>query len=396
LKCLDYNEDSVCDTLSEQWAISLADAVDQTLTFDYGVGDGAFAYGYGDGPSPTIEFYAAADTGGSDITLNCYSNLADLQGPVDPSNPNGGIDGFVITSATSTVPANFPTVRRDVLDFTFTSNIVNFAGFDGTDALNPTVEFCVKVTLGGVQYKELALKYAINLNGGIGAPDAFLVDAEEAADTQTSGATNVFLVDAEEAADTQTSVIYTTTAYVCDESGIESASDVTVTQGNTIYICLESDSLEAPVTGIQDLFLSTDNAVQVLYNANSVQRLTRSVNDCAGGKCIVEFLPGVDFFEALSATATNDVVISGDALLELGSLGSTRNLLTSKANPHRALQLPQKQIGAVSGGFVAIAGDDQSGAAPNGVASLTMLVIMAAAALALLYLIGSRSLVLML
>jgi hypothetical protein len=223
LKCLDYNEDNVCDTLTEQWAISLGDVVDQTLTFDYGAGDGDGAL---------IEFYAAATPGGSDSKLNCFSNVGDLQGQVDPSIPNGKIDGFVITATTTVVPANFPTVNRAVLDLTFTSDIVNFAGFDGSNALEPTVEFCVKVTLADVLYKELALKYTINLNGGIGTPSGD------------------FVVDADVATDAQTSVFYTATAYVCDESGNESdISGVTLTQGNNIYVCLESDSAEAPVTG---------------------------------------------------------------------------------------------------------------------------------------------------
>jgi hypothetical protein len=365
LKCLDYNEDSVCDTLSEQWAVSLAGVVDQTLTFDYGVGDGAFAYGLGDGDGALIEFYAAAVPGGSDTKNNCYSNLANLQGPVDPSLPNGGIDGFVITATNTVVPNNFPTVRRAVLDFTFTSDIVNFAGFDGSNPLIPTVEFCVKVTLGGVQYKEVALKYTIALNGEIETSDAFLVDAEVA--------------EADE-----TSVSYTATAYVCDIEGTALTTDVAVTQGKTIYVCLESDSAEAPVTGIQDLSLSTADATQVLHRTDSLQRLARSVNDCAGGKCIVEVFPGVDFFRALAdATVTTPVAITGEAVLGLGSLGNARHLLTGKTNPHRALQEEQIGIGEVSGSFDAVAGDEKSGAATNGVASLTMLGVMAAAALAL-------------
>jgi hypothetical protein len=173
---------------------------------------------------------------------------------------------------------NFPTVRRAVLDFTFTSDIVNFAGFDGSNPLIPTVEFFIKVTLGGVQYKEVALEYTITLNGEIETSDAFLVDAEVAADVETS-------------------VSYTATAYVCDIEGTALTIDVAVTEGNTIYVCLESDSTEAPVTGIQDLSLSTADTTQVLYRTNSVQRLARSVNDCAGGKCIVEVFPGVDFFK---------------------------------------------------------------------------------------------------
>jgi hypothetical protein len=308
-----------------------------------------------------IQFYAAAVPSGDDIKLNCYSNVAVLQGQFDSSITNGGIDGFVINTATTVDPNEFPLVKRTVLDFTFTSNVVNFAGFDGTDPLAPTVEFCVKVTLGDVQYKELALKYSINLNGNIDESDALLLDAEVAADEETS-------------------VSYTATAYVCDENGDVIDPTVTVTQGNTVFVCVESDSAEAPVTSIQDLRLVATAATQVLYNSNSVQRLARSVNDCAGGKCIVEVFPGVDFFAALSADTSQVCTLTGVAVLGLGSLPvRTRHLLTGKTNPRRDLQ---DQTGEVSGTFDAIAGDDKSGAATNGCAFLTMLGVMAAAALA--------------
>jgi hypothetical protein len=97
--------------------------------------------------------------------LNCFSNgLASQVAPVDQSN------GFDITTT-------YPEATTTVLDFTFTSGIVTFPGYDESDPLSPTVEFCVKVTLDDAHYRELAVNYTIDLDGNFDLIAAVDVDA---------------------------------------------------------------------------------------------------------------------------------------------------------------------------------------------------------------------------
>ena len=108
-------------------------------------------------------FFVTADlqNASEDLTLNCFSNGQAMPVTVDEST------GFDVTTS---YPDDFTTV----LDFTFTGGIVTFLGYDST---SPTVEFCVKITLGDAQYRKIAVRYTIDLNGLLQLISAAKVDA---------------------------------------------------------------------------------------------------------------------------------------------------------------------------------------------------------------------------
>ena len=131
-----FTDRSLLTASDRQWLVGPFEVIGQTLTLNYGSGDGV---------APSIEFFASSTPGSS-----CDGQSGILQDT---------LSGFaMVTSAIA---------GQTQLAISFESAISEFVGYDGSDPTNPTVEFCVKVTLGGSIFRQLAVKYAFILNGSI-------------------------------------------------------------------------------------------------------------------------------------------------------------------------------------------------------------------------------------
>jgi hypothetical protein len=107
----------------------------------------------------------ATTTDNENIKLNCFGESGAIQ---DSSPPGFGIE--TTTNDGETLLAI--TFKRATGD-----SVETFDGYYNTDSTAPTVEFCVKLTLGGKIFLQLAIKYTFSLDGAITIDNAVVLDA---------------------------------------------------------------------------------------------------------------------------------------------------------------------------------------------------------------------------
>jgi hypothetical protein len=151
--------------LEEKWRVGPLSITDQTLSLKYG------SIGDEDSTKRVIEFYARPTSRGGpttdndDIELNCFGESGAIQ-----DSPPAGFGIETTTNDGETLLAI--TFKRTTGD-----SIETFDGYDDTDSNAPTVEFCVKVTLGGRIFRQLAVKYTFTLDhGAITIDNAVVLD----------------------------------------------------------------------------------------------------------------------------------------------------------------------------------------------------------------------------
>jgi hypothetical protein len=157
-------EASGLTALEEKWRVGPFSVTGQTLSLKYG------SIGNEDAANRVIEFYARPTSSGGPTTdnekieLNCYGESGEIQ---DSSPAGFGIE-TTINDGETLLAITFKRADGD--------SIETFDGYDDTDSNAPTVEFCVKVTVGGKIFRQLAVKYTFTLDGAIGMNDAVVVN----------------------------------------------------------------------------------------------------------------------------------------------------------------------------------------------------------------------------
>jgi hypothetical protein len=364
----------VLTTLENQWLIEPIEVNGQTLTLNYGSGDGY---------PPIIEFFASVTPGSDDIQQNCDGQGGTLQ---------KNLLGYAIPLG-FTIISNSPVPGTTQLAFTFERAISDFVGYDGTVPTNPTVEFCVKVTLGRYDdsvSKELAVKFAFTLNGSVEIADAVVFNEDNPPrilEEEVEYGINAYRCDIDGAqvdrvpegrrCSSEEQVGMTSTEFpymiplpsdvsllescgsICvefaecfswmlaDEKCYTSTSeelllitdssqfskiqaftvnagncdDISVSPGESIYICLESDNEQASVASVSSLELKAQgtDAAQTVVDLGEAASL--ATGSCVAGKCQYEVILNQVLFKAISAEDTTTTLsVGGTAVMALGSL----------------------------------------------------------------------------
>jgi hypothetical protein len=139
--------------------------------------------------------------------------------------------------------------------------------------------------------------------------------------------------------------------------------------GESIYICLESESEQAPLAAISTVKLTAEgtDAAQTVVSDGLAASL--SSGSCVAGKCKYEVVLNQVMFEAISADDTTTTLsVGGTAVMGLGSLrdegvatvmevedsGTRRNLKIAASKEERSLE---KMVGDIRGEFEVVAAD---------------------------------------
>jgi hypothetical protein len=300
--------------LEEKWRVGPLTVTDQTLSLKYGsIGDNKTT-------NRVIEFYArpisrgGPTTGNENIELNCFSK----SGAIQASPPAGfGIE----TTINDREMLLAITFKRATWGATGDS-IESFDGYRNTDSNAFSVEFCVKLTVGGKIFRELAVKYAFTLDGAIRMNDAAVFN-----DDSTSE--NILKI-----------LEYGINAYLCDVAGVKKTeSEVFIGKSISIYICLESDNEQASASSVYDLSLTVGDklaspstykkqAVVSTDASGAVVVLNLIIESCADSKCTYEVILDHDMFEAIASKheGTTTITVIGNAKMELGTHAGRRSL----------------------------------------------------------------------
>jgi hypothetical protein len=306
--------------LEDDWRVGPFSVINQTLSLKYGsIGE--------DITERDIEFYARGTqaTGEENIDVNCFGQGGARRGSLSKEDdyPAGfGINTTVITGET-------------LLAITFKSSIERFAGYNKGTLNAPTVEFCVKVTVGGKIYRQLAVKYTFNLNGAFQMDNAIVFDED--------GTSEIIFTDVE----------YGIDAFLCDVAGVRKTASAAVTAGESIFICLESNNDQASVSFAYDLRLVAGNQSQAVVFTDedgAVQLSNLAIESCADGKCKYEVILDQVMFQAIASEVEAPTTISviGNAQMKLGILGIRRSLEIAPSMEGRSLE---EVVGEISGEF---------------------------------------------
>jgi hypothetical protein len=310
--------------LEEKWRVGPFAVTEQTLSLKYG------SIGDEDATKRVIELYARPTSSGGptntdneNIDLNCFGESGVIQ---NSSPPGFGIE--TTTNEGETLLAI--TFKRATGD-----SIETFDGYDGTDSNAPTVEFCVKVTLGGKIFRQLAVKYTFTLDGAIEIDNAVVFNED--------GTSENILKTLE----------YGSNAYLCDVAGAIKTESGQVVTGESIYICLESDNEQASVSSVSDLKLTALGKEQTVVSTDEKGAVTVSnlaIESCADGKCKYQVILDQAMFEAIASEQEGTITISvtGEANMEFGTLGIRRSLKIAPSKEERSLE---EVVGDISGEF---------------------------------------------
>jgi len=307
--------------LEENWRVGPFSVSKQTLSLKYG--------SIGDGGERAIEFYAKPNSIEDDnVEANCFDEGGLLQDPALLSSVGFGIDATIMAGETQ-------------LAITFDDSIQDFDGYNGGTSKAPTVEFCVKVTVGDKIFRQLAVRYAFTLDGAISIENAVVFNED--------GTSEEILV----------SVVYGINAYLCDAAGVEKDSGEDVIAGQSIFICMASDNEQAYLSSVGDLRLtsgivSTSSFTEQLVvstDATNVVEVSNLANgSCADGKCTYEVILDQIMFQAIASGLGGKATISviGSAQMEFGALGTRRSLKIAPSTEGRSLEEVE---GDISGEF---------------------------------------------
>lgn len=302
-------------TLEDLWAVTLSKTDVQEISYALGVGDeqAAVIELFYNNDLPSLVSPAAVPD--KKLAYPSHNGLTSSLGVITAATGTANTLTGIDTVQTITAPVPGTSGQSGIVSFTFDGDLLSGSNAYYLDTPGAggqaTVQFCLRVTNEAtdgtdVMYRELALEYTLDFDGTITGSNSLLLDAftaTEAAETTSIGVT----------------------AFFCDAAGVVLSAGALATpinQGDSVYLCVESDSPTlARVNTIDELEVTADNGgtpiTQTVVTGgadNSFSTMT-----CALGKCSVEIFLTADFYPSLADAATLTLTSSGTAELLVGA-----------------------------------------------------------------------------